>query len=117
MDIDVRFSGLESSGALRQHAMARVYVHLGRFGPHIERVTVFIEDENGPKGGVDKRCAVAVHGSRLGSATVTERGSDPYAIVVAALERTARTVSRRIDRSRHHTRASVRTGMAGRRSS
>lgn len=110
MDIQVRFSGLEGSRALREHAIGRVHVHLGRFRRQLGRVTVCIEDVNGPKGGVDKRCAVTVRGNRFGSATVEERGSDAYAIVGPALERAARSVSRSMERARRRTRASVRMG-------
>jgi len=43
---------------LRDHVERRLGFALGRFENRIDRVTVWLEDLNGPRGGVDKRCRI-----------------------------------------------------------
>ena len=45
---------------LSTYIQRRLVFALGRFGRRVERVLVRVEDTNGPKGGIDKRCRVAV---------------------------------------------------------
>lgn len=100
MKMEVRFRGLESSEALREHALRRADVHLSRFGGEVTRVIFRISDINGPKGGVDKACQVTLRGPRLGSATVEELSADAYSAVDLALELSAATVGRELERVR-----------------
>lgn len=100
MNIEVRFLGLESSDALREHVQRRVHFQIGRFGEEVSSVLVRIADVNGPKGGVDKRCKVTVRGPRLGSATLDELSGDTYAAVDVALDRVAQSVARELQRLR-----------------
>jgi len=76
MKIEVRFRGLESSDALRDHASRRVQSHLSRFGHEVTEVVLRIADVNGPKGGLDKRCQVTVRGPSFGSAVLDEMSGD-----------------------------------------
>ncbi len=100
MKVDVRFRGIQASDALREHALRRVHFQLSRFDGAVGSVVVRIGDVNGPKGGVDKRCQVAVRGPALGSVTLEELGSDAYAAVGAAVDRAARAVGRELERAR-----------------
>jgi putative sigma-54 modulation protein len=104
MKIDVRFRGLESSDALRDHIARRIHFHLSRFGSKVTAVLVRISDVNGPKGGVDKRCQVTVRGPRLGLATLDEMSGDAYAAVDIAVERIGRSIGRELDRARSDRR-------------
>ena len=45
---------------------------LGRFGGRISQVTVGLEDLNGPRGGADKRCRLAVRLVPSGKVTIEE---------------------------------------------
>jgi len=103
MKIDVRFHGLESSDALREHAARRVHFHLSRFGGEVTAIVVRLADVNGPKGGVDKRCQVTVRGPRFGSATLDEMSGDAYSAVDVAVERIGRSVGRELGRARRHS--------------
>ena len=104
MKVEVRFHGLESSSALREHASRRIHFHLSRFGSEVTSVLVRIGDVNGPKGGVDKRCQVTVRGPRLGSATLDDLSGDAYAAVDGAVERIGRAVGRELERVRSDRR-------------
>ena len=98
--IEVRFRGLDSSEALREHAARRILSHLSRFGREVTDVLVRVADVNGPKGGVDKQCQITVRGPRLGSAAVQEMSGDAYSAVDMATERLGRSVGRELERAR-----------------
>lgn len=100
MRIDVRFQGIEASDALREHVVRRIRFQLSRFSGEVSAVVVRIGDVNGPKGGVDKRCHVAVRGPAFAPVTIEDLGSDAYSTVDLAVGRAARAVRRRIARAR-----------------
>ena len=59
MRLTIRTSGAISHGAARV-AQQRLLFALGRFASRVRSVTVRLCDVNGPRGGRDKRCAIAV---------------------------------------------------------
>jgi ribosome-associated translation inhibitor RaiA len=107
MTARVRFRGIESSAALREHATRRVHLQLSRFGQQITAVSVFVTDVNGPRGGTDKQCHVTIRGGRLGVVDLTETHADPFAAVDLALERASRAVGRSLERARGPRRPTV----------
>ena len=101
MQIRLRASRLELSSDDTAHIHRRIEFALRRFAPRLRRVEVRLVDENGERGGIDKRCAVGLH-LRNGTSLHVEAFAD--AVVLAsdlALERAGRALSRRIARSRH----------------
>lgn len=98
--LNVRTSGLALAPEERGYFRVRLGKKLGKFSPHIERVTVRFEDVNGPKGGVDTACRIKVVLSGMPSVVVEEQASDVKAAFRAALSGTVRTVRRTVDRSR-----------------
>jgi len=99
MQIEIRFRGIESSPRLREHVVRRIEIHLGRFDAALAFVRVRVEDVNGPKGGVDKRCQFELRGRRFGAAIIEERSDDEWAAVGAAALRAGRTVARLLGRA------------------
>jgi CBS domain-containing protein len=80
---------------------------LGKFASSIERVSVRIEDVNGPRGGVDKRSRIKVVLSGLPSVMVEEQHHTLQAAMDRALDRTETAVRRSLQR-RRMTRAGHR---------
>jgi len=60
MQVEIRGKGLDVTGVLSTYIQRRLVFALGRFGRRVARVLVRVEDTNGPKGGIDKQCRVAV---------------------------------------------------------
>ena len=70
----------------------------------IERVSVRIQDVNGPRGGIDKICRIKVVLSGLPSVVVEQRHASLQAAMDGALRRTGHAVKRSVKRRRTRAR-------------
>lgn len=86
------------SDAMRSQFERRAQFALGRFAAAIRAVQVRLLDENGPRGGVDKRCQVLLWPRRGKPIVVERRGQEIHCLVTDALDRAARTVARALKR-------------------
>lgn len=86
------------SKALRQHATRRVTFALARFDDRVTGVSLRFTDDNGPRGGVDKRCVLRVRLAGMPDVVLTERTEDLYGAIDRAADRAGRTVARRLRR-------------------
>lgn len=98
MTIDVRFRGMAVSTELEARARQRIQRELAHHEHEIAVVVVRVTDENGPRGGVDKRCRVTAGGKRIGSVVVEEDHEDAWVAVDAAIARLERALARSIAR-------------------
>jgi hypothetical protein len=96
MNIQLRGQGTELSVALRAHAERCLGFALRRFAGRIDRVTVWLEDVNGPRGGVDKRCRIAVRLRPTGAAFVAKSAGDAYVAIGRAAGRAGAAVARKV---------------------
>ena len=93
MTVDIRWKAASRSPALEEHLERRLRFALGRFAPRVRRVRALLEDVNGPRGGVDKRCAIEIQAPG-GSLRVEVRDSDFYVAVDRAADAAARKLAR-----------------------
>lgn len=100
MMIVVSFRGFEASDSLRKQIVRRVRLELDRFAADVSSVVVRLRDMNGPKGGVDKRCHVTVHGRSISPVRIDAVSSDARSALESAMERAARSVAREVERTR-----------------
>jgi putative sigma-54 modulation protein len=78
-------------------AQRRLESALGRFGPRVRAVSVRVTDLNGPKGGPDKRCLVAIRLERPNRLVLVEDVHTEQAIAIGrAVDRAARVVARAV---------------------
>ena len=110
MLIQVSGKGFGLSSQLRDEVAAKIKTGLERFRTRIGKVSAFLEDVNGLKSGRDKCLRLVIDIQRLPLLVVEEKGEAWQALLDNAVERTAHTVSRQIDRLRS---ISDRTSMAG----
>jgi putative sigma-54 modulation protein len=85
---------------LPDHIERRLRFALARFGGRVEKVVVFLQDRNGPRGGVDKVCRILAKVQGCGAIMATVADSDWTAAVDRATTRIGHTVSRQIGRLR-----------------
>lgn len=110
MNIDIRTPSIDISPALRGYVERRVRAVLGSFADGIDQVTVTLEDVNGPRGGVDKRCSVQVHEPGTEPVVVEHGHEHLFGASAHAIRRAGRAVARRRNRA-------ARSGTWGRRES
>lgn len=86
--------------AMREFIETRVHCGLGRCDPEISVVEVHLSDDNGRRGGVDKRCRIRVQLHHQADVLVDDVETDLYLAMSRATDRAGRTVSRRLSRRR-----------------
>ena len=85
------------SPALALLARRRFEFALGRFGDHVKSLTVHLADLNGPRGGVDKHCLVAIRLTSPRRVIVIEDTDAEAAVAIGrAAERGGRVVARAV---------------------
>lgn len=108
MKVDVRADPLVEAEFLRAHVERRLQSALGRFHPAITAVTVEVEDDNGPRGGVDKSCRITAFLTGLDSVHVKALAADIYDVVDRAAVRIERAVGRDLSKARARSSETIR---------
>lgn len=102
----IRAVGAPLSAAAKAEFRRKLGRKLGRHAPEIERASVRIDDVNGPRGGVDKRCRIKIVLSGLPSLVVEEQHESLHAAFDGALDRVLRAVRQTLKRRRVEPRRS-----------
>ncbi len=103
MHIDLTVKGVAKTPALDRLLHHKLPYAFDQFGRWVRDVALAVEDLNGPKGGVDKRCRLTVSVPRSAAVVIDERGADLLAVVTNAIDRAAQSLARLRDR-RHSRR-------------
>jgi len=100
MHFDIRQKDVRMTQILRDCIARRIEAALERFSSRIRRITLHLSDVNGPRGGVDKLCRVAVQ-LEGGEPIRTEgRGSEWLSLATEVAKRAAHSLTREVDRRR-----------------
>jgi CBS domain-containing protein len=95
----IRVFGVNLSSEKRASIRQQLGRKLGKFGNSVERISVRVEDVNGPRGGVDQMCRIKVVLSGLPSVVFEAQDASLDAAIGSALtgveQRVRRTVQRR----------------------
>lgn len=102
MRIDIQARSFTLTDGLREHTARRLQFALGWAGHYIRKVSVRLSDENGPRGGEDKRCRIRVDFSGAQEVVVEDTETDLYVAIDRAVDRAGRAVTRRLERQRDH---------------
>ncbi|HET7753787.1 MAG TPA: HPF/RaiA family ribosome-associated protein [Anaeromyxobacteraceae bacterium] len=109
---NIRATGVELSPDERTTIREKLGRKLGKFAASIERVSVRVQDVNGPRGGVDHECRIKVVLSDLSSVVVAEQDASVGAAIaraVAAAERATRRAVQRRRSTKTRSRSAPRT--------
>lgn len=109
MQIDIRGQNLELTDVERDHIMKRVEFAVGHVKNQVRKVMVRVSDQNGPKGGDDKRCKVVAEMLPSGSVVVEDDAAELLVAVDRAADRLGHAVEREADRQQSFDRQSPRT--------
>jgi len=102
---NIRVTGLSLDEDDRAYIRQRLGEKLGKYADSIERVTVRLEDVNGPRGGVDQACRIKVVLSGLPSVVVEHTAASLKPAVTAAVTSVERAVRRAVERRRTTNRS------------
>ena len=100
MEIEVFERNVTLSGDQKNLITRRLEFALGRFEMHLGTVKVTICDLNGPRGGSDLQCRLHVAMRSGREVLVNEVGETVEASITMAADRAARTIARRLQKSR-----------------
>jgi hypothetical protein len=115
--MQVLFNSRDSEASeAREFAVRRVQFVMRRLTWLVPRATVQLSDINGPRGGVDKRCQIALRTDGKGTVVVTAIARDWRSALDAALARASRLLVRLCHRDRAPRRPVQRTLANGRSS-
>jgi len=97
--VHIHGQGFTVTPALSEYVRRRLEFVLTRRNERIQRVTVRVGDENGPRGGIDKYCRIRVHLVAAPVAIVKEVGGNLYAAIDRAADRVGQAVRKHLDRT------------------
>jgi ribosome-associated translation inhibitor RaiA len=100
MRITVSGLSFELTDAIARHVEDRIRVSLGTASDRINAVSVRLSDINGSRGGIDKRCRIAVWMRHLRTVVVEAIDPDLYIAVDDAASRAKQAIWRGIKRRR-----------------
>ena len=86
------------SDALRQYVERRLRFALDRFDHRLDQLQVRLDDVNGPRGGLDKRCRIIVVGRPSWRIQVEGTGTTFDRAIDSAAARATRSVGRLLKR-------------------
>jgi putative sigma-54 modulation protein len=100
MQVRIHSHGIHADSELRRSIERRIDLSLGRFEPRIHEVRVWLSDENGPRGGTDKKVRIELNLAGVHELRVEHTATSWQEAVDVATGRMGRTAAREIDRRR-----------------
>ena len=100
MKIDVRVRGIDFTDELHKAVERIIAFAVDRFDTQVDKISVYLADVNGPKGGVDKLCQITANLSRGNPVLILEKGTE----ILSMVNRAASRVGHRIGRNLQYQR-------------
>ncbi len=98
MDVQIRFASSHLSEVDRHNLEATLVDTLARLRPHVTQVLLYLEDSNGPRGGVDKQCRCVLHLRRMPPVVVRDKDESWFNLINRVANRAAFALSNKLDR-------------------
>jgi hypothetical protein len=98
MQLDIRRHGIDIDEDAKARLQRRLDFALGRLGQHVMRVWVHLADENGQRGGIDKRCRILVRLQHLPDVLVEDHDGDLSVLIDRTVNRAGLAVRRELNR-------------------
>lgn len=107
MQLDIQTNGFTLTEGIRSYTTQRLQFALDRNDQQITHVSVHLADINGPRGGIDKRCKINLTLVGQNNIVIEDTEADLYVAIDRASERCARTLTRKLERSREFLSSSI----------
>lgn len=96
-----------------QRAEKKVLTAFSKFGINVKELELTVQDINGPKGGIDKKCRIHVKLRKANDILVNVMDVSLSRAISGAIVRSARSVARHIGRNGTTSERSSRLGLHG----
>lgn len=106
--ISLQARGLRVTKTHRREVRRILTSALGRFAHRVRTVCVWLEDVNGPRGGVDNLCRIDIEFRPRGAISVSASASDELAAAAKAANRAREVVDRCVKKLRSRCRQPFR---------
>src|SRR5262245_60556919 len=100
LPVYIRATGTHFGPDERAYTQRKLHQKLGKFATSIERISVRIDDVNGPRGGVDQACRMKIVMSGQPSVIINTQNAKAHAAVDAAIQGVEKAVRRTVRRRR-----------------
>lgn len=107
MNIHIRAQGFELTDRLREHTERRLRFALGWADDRLRQVSICLSDENGPRGGEDKRCRIQIAFPGAPNVVIDDTEADLYVAIDRAADRAGRSVAHRLEQQRDGRQGSL----------
>ncbi|MEQ8667646.1 MAG: hypothetical protein RIC12_00650 [Pirellulales bacterium] len=98
MQFTIRFSGGKRSDFGDYDYEDILSSALDRFRHRLKQVYLYLEDVNGPRGGVDKQCRCVLHLRRMPPVVIQDQDDNMNALIHRVANRASYAISQRADR-------------------
>lgn len=99
MQIGIQARGFKLTEGLRNHCERRLRLTLGSASSRVRSVLIQLADENGPRGGIDKRCTIRATLRNAPLVIIVQDEADLYVAIDRAFDRVARATYRKLERT------------------
>ena len=100
MRIEIRTGKFDVTEGLREHIERRIQFALSWANNSLQKISLRLDDINGPKGGIDKLCRIQIPIAGGKSIVIEEIQADLYIAIDRAVERAGRSLARKLERNR-----------------
>lgn len=100
MEIEVRTREIRWNDDLQRRLERSIERAVDRHRNRITRISVYLTDLNGPRGGVDKLCQLTAELRGAAPVTILEKGANLETVINRAARRLGYRAGRRLDRRR-----------------
>jgi putative sigma-54 modulation protein len=98
MKLEIHQKNMNIERSLYDHITDHIHTALARFASKINRVTIWLVDINGPRGGIDKQCRIAVQLLKGKTIRTDHTTIDLVAAAYSAIDRAAYIISQELKR-------------------
>jgi len=96
--IDIQAQNFSLTEGIKTHIEEKLEPINQHFGEHISNIHVHISDDNGPKGGDDKRCLLHIELLKLPTVIIEDNEEDLYTAIDNCCHRAERAVRKAIEK-------------------
>lgn len=98
MQLTLHFSGGKRS-TFGKHDYEGILTHaLERFAHRLKQVSLYVEDVNGPRGGIDKQCRCVLHLRRMPPVVIQDKDESMSSLIYRVANRAAYALSQKAER-------------------